>query len=131
MDTDAPPAAAGGKLWLFGGGNGGDLVREGNDLRDVWTLDLRGPEPLAWARVAMGPAGSWGVRPTPTCLGRCHAGVLVGSKWVLFGGSLHMSNEVAWLARARVTRVTDPRFRAWRRLTRPAMPMCARRTSPR
>jgi len=77
-------------LFIIGGGNGGDLLRSGVDLNDVWTLDL---STLKWTEVTRLTA-DW---PSIDLLGRCHSGALVGRKWVIFGGSLGMGNAVTWL----------------------------------
>lgn len=42
----------------------------------------------------------------PLCAGKCHASVLVGSRLLFFGGSMHTCNELAWL---------DLEARAWGR----------------
>ncbi|PNW88074.1 hypothetical protein CHLRE_01g013050v5 [Chlamydomonas reinhardtii] len=79
----------GGKLWVVGGGNGSDLARSGVDLFDVWTLDLKSWE---WAEVK--PANEPHDR---NAMGRCHASVLLGSKLLMFGGSLELGNHITWL----------------------------------
>jgi hypothetical protein len=75
-------------LWLFGGGTGGDLLRDGVDLTDVWTYCLRSGE---WTQVEL-------VSPAPYSanLGRCHSAVKVGHKALFFGGSMRTSNHVSW-----------------------------------
>ena len=92
-EGDAPCARFGhsatvydGGMWVIGGGTGGDLLRSGEDLTDVWRLDLG---TLTWAR--MEPAND---PPFPANLGRCHTAVLVGDKVVLFGGSAQTSSRV-------------------------------------
>lgn len=86
----------GGRLWVVGGGSGRDLLRSGRDLADVYCLDLGTME---WRRVPV--SGS-----PPLCAGKCHASVLVGSRLLFFGGSMHTCNELAWL---------DLEARAWGR----------------
>ncbi|KAL4446842.1 hypothetical protein ABPG77_008086 [Micractinium sp. CCAP 211/92] len=76
----------GGKLWVVGGGSGRDLLRSGRDLDDVHTLDL---QTMEWARLALPPG--------PACAGKCHSACLVGSRLLLFGGSMPTCSEVAWL----------------------------------
>uniref|UniRef100_A0A061R1V9 Rab9 effector protein with kelch motifs n=1 Tax=Tetraselmis sp. GSL018 TaxID=582737 RepID=A0A061R1V9_9CHLO len=73
-----------GKLWVVGGGIGSDLLRTGGDLDDVHCLDLASME---WTRVAV--EGNPGA-----CIGRETGHVLVGSKLLLFGGSLEFHNKV-------------------------------------
>ena len=93
-EGDAPCARFGhsatvsdGGMWVLGGGTGGDLLRSGEDLTDVWRLDLG---TLTWAR--MEPANE---TPFPANLGRCHTAVLVGDKIVMFGGSAQTSFRVS------------------------------------
>lgn len=76
-------------LFVVGGGWGYDLLRSGGDHDDVYCLDLT---TNTWHR----PAGGRDC-PYSSCVGRCHAAALVGSKLVFFGGGLEMSNEICWL----------------------------------
>ena len=76
-----------GGMWVIGGSTGGDLLRSGEDLTDVWRLDLG---TLTWVHVE--PANE---PPFPANLGRCHSAVLVGDKIVLFGGSAQTSSRVS------------------------------------
>ena len=77
---------AGGGLWLFGGACGGSL-RDGPERADVWRMDLAS---RAWeVVVAEAPPGL-----ARQALGRCHTATLVGSKVLLFGGSLRTSADV-------------------------------------
>jgi hypothetical protein len=92
-----------GAMWLLGGGTGGDLLRDGVDLTDVWrlnigadaTADADAPPPAlttaAWERVQPGNAP-----PHAANLGRCHSAVRVGAKLVLFGGSKRTSSALSW-----------------------------------
>ncbi|KAI3434757.1 hypothetical protein D9Q98_002817 [Chlorella vulgaris] len=89
-----PPARIGcsacvyrGGLWVVGGGTGQDLLRSGRDLEDVWRLDL---STLEWRCVEVSGAA-------PPCAGKCHTSVMVGSRLLLFGGSMHTCSELAWL----------------------------------
>jgi hypothetical protein len=84
-----------GGVWLLGGGTGGDLLRAGRDLSDVWRLDT---EALTWARVAPKNAP-----PYAANLGRCHSAARVGAKLLLFGGSAHTCGRVSWLDLASCT----------------------------
>ena len=75
-------------LWLFGGADGADLLRDGEDKTDVWTLDT---STNTWTEVE--PANE----PLfPRTLGRCHTAVPVGAKVVFFGGSMLTSRAVQW-----------------------------------
>lgn len=76
-------------LYIFGGGNGGDLLRDGVDLCDVWRFDLL---QRSWRRIATSNGC-----PTRDVLGRCHSSSLVGAKVVFFGGSKRTSNRVLTL----------------------------------
>ena len=76
-----------GGMWVIGGSTGGDLLRSGEDLTDVWRLDLAA---LTWTRVE--PANA---PPFPANLGRCHSAVLVGEQVLLFGGSAQTSSVVS------------------------------------
>ena len=38
-----------------------------------------------------------GGNPPPDCCGKCHCSVLVGSRLLLFGGSMPTCNALAWL----------------------------------
>ncbi|KAL4434043.1 hypothetical protein ABPG75_000484 [Micractinium tetrahymenae] len=76
----------GGKLWVVGGGSGRDLLRSGRDFDDVHTLDL---QTLEWAKLALPPG--------PACAGKCHAACRVGSRLLLYGGSMPTCSELAWL----------------------------------
>eukprot|EP00195_Chlamydomonas_chlamydogama_P002182 CAMPEP_0202925138 /NCGR_PEP_ID=MMETSP1392-20130828/79339_1 /ASSEMBLY_ACC=CAM_ASM_000868 /TAXON_ID=225041 /ORGANISM="Chlamydomonas chlamydogama, Strain SAG 11-48b" /LENGTH=637 /DNA_ID=CAMNT_0049618899 /DNA_START=244 /DNA_END=2158 /DNA_ORIENTATION=+ len=78
-----------GKLWVVGGGYGNDLARSGHDLSDVYCLDLL---TLEWRRAQVQEG-----LPDPGLIGRCHAYTLVGSKLLLFGGSLDLGNTLTWL----------------------------------
>jgi hypothetical protein len=78
-----------GGLWVLGGGTGGDLLRDGADLADVWRLDAVA---LTWQRVA--PAAP---PPFRANLGRCHTAVLCGTKLLLFGGSMRTCSRHSWL----------------------------------
>jgi hypothetical protein len=95
-EGDAPCARFGhsatvfdGGMWVVGGSNGGDLLRSGEDLTDIWRLDLTA---LTWARMETANEP-----PFPATLGRCHSAVLVGHKLLLFGGSAQTSNNVTAL----------------------------------
>ncbi|KAG2444353.1 hypothetical protein HXX76_001109 [Chlamydomonas incerta] len=79
----------GGKLWVVGGGNGSDLARSGVDLFDMFTLDL-----ATWRWEEVTPANEPHDR---NVMGRCHASALLGSKLLLFGGSLELGNHITWL----------------------------------
>jgi hypothetical protein len=82
-------AAGGGEsLWLFGGGVGGDLLRDGYDLTDVWRLDCASG---VWTE-----EGAEEEPMLPQTLGRCHSSVRVGSKALFFGGSKHTSGGLTW-----------------------------------
>ena len=76
------------KLWVVGGGYGNDLLRSGHDYEDVHCLDLVSWQ---WARVHV---KSYAPRD---CMGRCHASVLLGSKLVLFGGSLQTCCDLRFI----------------------------------
>lgn len=76
----------GGRLWVVGGGSGHDLLRSGHDLGDVYCLDLT---TLEWTRAAV-PAG-------PLCAGKCHSSALLGSRLLLFAGSMPTCAELAFL----------------------------------
>ncbi|GAX81113.1 hypothetical protein CEUSTIGMA_g8547.t1 [Chlamydomonas eustigma] len=77
------------KLWVVGGGCGYDLARSGHDLEDVYCLDLKSWE---WCKVELTNQPS-----DPRCIGRCHAYQLIGSKLLMFGGSMDLGNEVSYL----------------------------------
>jgi hypothetical protein len=62
--------------------------RSGEDMSDVFTLDLNTWE---WSKVVLPPPLD--VR----AIGRSCGSALVGSKVVLFAGSLQMHNIVSWL----------------------------------
>lgn len=80
-------AVWGNALYIFGGGTGGDLLREGVDLTDIHRLDLGA---LRWTRLDAGEP------PHPRACGRCHTGTLAGDKVVFFGGSLDQTDAVMW-----------------------------------
>ena len=82
------PASGAHTLWLFGGSDGADLLRDGDDKTDVWTLDTRTAE---WKEVQ--PANE---PPFPRNLGRCHSSVVVGTKVVFYGGSALTSRSLSW-----------------------------------
>jgi len=82
-------AVYGGELWVLGGGLGGDLVRSGADIADVYVLNLSTWE---WSRPEL-----HGRPPSEACLGREAGHVLIGSKLLLFGGSLVFHNRVCYL----------------------------------
>eukprot|EP00798_Chlamydomonas_sp_ICE-L_P026680 gene26680-4255_t len=76
------------KLWVIGGGFGYDIARSGYDLADIHCLDLETNE---WHQPSLDA-------PLPKrAFGRCHASTLVGSKLILFGGSLMLGNTVSYL----------------------------------
>lgn len=76
------------KLWVVGGGYGNDLLRSGHDYEDVHCLDLTTWE---WSRAQV---ESYAPRDA---MGRCHASVLLGSKLVLFGGSLQTCCDLRYI----------------------------------
>jgi hypothetical protein len=82
-------------LWLFGGSDGADLLRDGDDKMDVWALDTRTAE---WKQVQ--PANT---APFPRNLGRCHTAVAVGTKVLFFGGSCLTSRSVSWFCTQSLT----------------------------
>ena len=82
-------------LWLFGGTNGADLLRDGVDKTDVWALDTRTSE---WKQVT--PANE---PPFRRNLGRCHSAVVVGTKVLFFGGSCFTSRSVSWFCTQTLT----------------------------
>ncbi|EFJ46921.1 hypothetical protein VOLCADRAFT_118041, partial [Volvox carteri f. nagariensis] len=97
VTTGSPPSPRfgcsmvvyGNRLWVIGGGNGGHRVESGVDLDDIFTLDLTS---MKWTQLTTVN------RPhDEKVLGRCHSSTLVGSKLVLFGGSLELGNDIAWL----------------------------------
>ena len=90
---DAPQEAT--ALLISGGSNGSDLLRDGEDLTDIFVLHLGGVErsaaQLRWSQPALSS-------PTPErVLGRCHTAALVGPHVVFFGGGAGLSNTVAAL----------------------------------
>ena len=82
-------------LWLFGGSDGADLLRDGDDKADVWALDTRTSE---WKQVTPANEPSF-----PRNLGRCHSAVVVGTKVLFFGGSCLTSRSVSWFCTQTLT----------------------------
>jgi hypothetical protein len=78
---------AGESLWVFGGGVGGDLLRDGYDLEDVWRFDVTTE---TWEEVFAAPGGELPEAFTSN-VGRCHSSVLIGTRVLFFGGSKLMS----------------------------------------
>eukprot|EP00873_Tetraselmis_striata_P019844 jgi/Tetstr1/440108/TSEL_028466.t1 len=93
------------QLWVVGGGRGGDLLRSGPDVHDVHCLDLAS---LTWSKPAL-----QGAPPSPECTGRECGFVLVGSKLLLFGGSLDFHNKLSYID------LEERRWGAPRLLSRP------------
>eukprot|EP00753_Platysulcus_tardus_P021077 PLAT8610.2.p1 GENE.PLAT8610.2~~PLAT8610.2.p1 ORF type:complete len:576 (-),score=205.79 PLAT8610.2:111-1838(-) len=96
--TGAPPAPRfgasvsfiGEHMWVVGGGNGGDLLRDGVDLASVHSLHLPS---LTWTEVSV--RGE--LEQMPRWIGRCHTGTVVADKIVIFGGSRHTSDRLVVL----------------------------------
>jgi hypothetical protein len=95
--TGAPPRgrhghsatlAGNAALLVYGGGTGGDILRQGVDLSDAHVLDLA---TLAWTQLRSGaPAPHLHPRGAPLHLagGRCHAAApLPGGALLVFGGT--------------------------------------------
>lgn len=53
------------------------------------TRAARRPAPQEWAALTLPPG--------PACAGKCHSACLVGSRLLLFGGSMPTCSELAWL----------------------------------
>jgi hypothetical protein len=83
----------GSRVFVFGGGTGGDILRDGIDLRDFHVLDL---DSMRWSQPQLSIRP--GAEPTTTSLawtGRCHTATPVGDKIIIFGGSTRLSNKLA------------------------------------
>lgn len=68
-----------GYLWVFGGGNGSDLLRSGEDLGSAFRLNL---STWVWERL---------VPTDPALVGKCHSAVQLGGRMLFFGGSMTTS----------------------------------------
>ena len=103
---EVPPARFGhsmcvtssGRVLLVGGGNGGDLLREGGDLHDAWLFDLAESR---WHPASIGPNAERQLPPRVG--GRCHAAVQLPctqpdggerARMLLVGGGLESSGRV-------------------------------------
>lgn len=75
-----------GSVWVFGGADGGDILREGTELRDFHVLDLAS---RAWTQPRL-PADA-----VPRWAGRCHSATVVGPKVFIYGGSTRMTHRVS------------------------------------
>ena len=82
-----PPTARSpaGALWVCGGADGGDILREGSEMRDVHLLDIA---TRAWTTPRLAPPA------LPRWVGRCHTATVVGEKILIFGGNTRVSNKV-------------------------------------
>jgi len=72
---------------VFGGADGGDILRDGTEMTDLHRLGLR---TLAWSTVA--------TTPSPTALswsGRLHSATAVGTKLLILGGNSEVSRRLA------------------------------------
>ena len=107
-DPDAPEppprfghsmVAAGGAVYVVGGGSGGDLLRDGFDHSDIWRFDLKSRR---WSTVGEGLEEG--------VAGRCHTAVAVPcpaafeARLLIFGGGIETSN----LATSLSFRTTPP-----------------------
>lgn len=100
-----PPTARSpaGTLWVCGGADGGDILREGSEMRDVLVLDIA---TRAWTTPRLAPPA------LPRWVGRCHTATVVGEKILVFGGNTRVSNKVRW--RGGVGRgYKEGGYRAW------------------
>lgn len=108
------------RLVLFGGGNGTDLLRSGEDKAEVWELklgdgwdtNLEGSFPWIWNKIHDDPHKDQTAvsdmpsnaaddvnhlsQPEALCLGRCHVGVKITSDTVilLFGSGRPSTNGI-------------------------------------
>ena len=80
-----------GSLYLIGGGQGRALAQTGCDLEDVHSLDL---STRHWTDLTTSIKGQ---SPGRKYLGRCHCASLIGSKVILFGGSMALGSALHWL----------------------------------
>jgi hypothetical protein len=79
------------RVFVFGGGTGGDILREGDELRDLNVLDL---ETMHWSQPILSPLFEKRL-PSLKWTGRCHTATAVGSKLIIYGGNTELSNKVA------------------------------------
>ena len=76
------------QIFLFGGGNGADLLRDGHDMPEVWCLymdnyreDFMGSMPWKWGELYIDPSTT---ALQKLNLGRCHTAYQVSPSKVLF-----------------------------------------------
>jgi hypothetical protein len=79
------------RVFVFGGGTGGDILREGEDLRDFYALDL---DTMMWSQPKLHPAPGVKKLPSLKWTGRCHSATAVGCNIIIYGGSTETSDKV-------------------------------------
>jgi hypothetical protein len=100
-DGEAPPGRYGfasaiieDKLWILGGCDGGDIRRDGTDLRDVHVLDLSEVDAVQGGTARWRPELTRDLRVSPGTFGRETCSVAWGRKILSFGGSTnHMRRD--------------------------------------
>ena len=78
------------KLYICGGSDGNDLVRNGNELRDLYILEFFSEHNrLTWSQPVIPTTLSHQFYP-----GRCHTATVTGDKIFFFGGGARHTNDI-------------------------------------